>query len=82
MPRLSPSASRSAWPSTMPVSSTVCVLDGVVVVHLGVALDAHREVDERVARERAEHVVEEAHARLDVGGTGAVEVHGEADVRL
>ena len=70
----------------MPVSSTVWwssrVLDGVVVVDLGVALDAHREVHERVARERAEHVVEEAHAGLDVGGAGAVQIDGQADVRL
>ncbi len=55
------------------------VLHGVVVVHPGVALHMHREVHERVARECREHVVEEPHARRDVRGPGAVEVHRDLD---
>lgn len=58
------------------------VLDGVVIVDVGVSLDAQRQVDERVSRERGEHVVKEAHAGLDVGDTGAVEVDRKPDVRL
>ena len=50
------------------------VLDRVVIVDVQVALGAHRQVDQRMARELVEHVVEEADAGGDVGRAGAVEI--------
>jgi hypothetical protein len=52
------------------------VLDGVVGVDMGVAVGLHGEVDERVLRERQEHVVVERDAGADVTAAGAVEVDG------
>src|SRR6266704_2853230 len=51
------------------------VLHGVVLVHVEVAPRGDLEVEERVARQRLEHVVEEADARLDLRPAGAVETH-------
>ena len=61
MPALSPSASRSAWPSTIAVSSTVwwASMWGSPSVGDG-------QVEQRVPGERAEHVVVEADAGRDV----------------
>ena len=58
------------------------VLHGVVRVHLDIAFCAHVEVDQAMPSEGRQHMVEERHARLDVGRTRAVEVHRDADVRL
>src|SRR3989442_15118268 len=69
MPRRSPSAWDSAWPSTIPTSSTV------VLVHVEVAPRGDLEVEECVARQRLEHVVEEADARLDLRPAAAIETH-------
>ena len=55
------------------------VLDGVVVVDVEVAGGAGREVDERVAGELVEHVVEEADAGLVVVPAGAVEVERDRE---
>src|SRR2546426_11972912 len=51
------------------------VLHGVVLVHVEVAPRGDLEVEERVARQRLEHVVEEADARLDLRPAGAIETH-------
>jgi hypothetical protein len=67
MPRLSPSAG---------------VLDGVMLVYMQVALGPDVQVDQRMARELFEHVVEEADAGLDVVQAGPVEVDGDVDRRL
>ena len=77
MPVLSPSASRSAWPSTMAVSSTVWCTSTCDVAG---GLDG--EVDERVLAQRVEHVVVERTPVDDVGRAGAVEVEPELDGRL
>ena len=58
MPARSPSARSSAWPSTMRD-----VLDGVVLVDPQVARAGELEVDQRVRRERGQHVVEHADPR-------------------
>ena len=77
MPALSPSASRIAWPE-----HDRDVLDRVVGVDVGVARRAHRQVGERVLRERGQQVVEERHGGVDVAASRAVEVEFEFDGRL
>ena len=58
----------------MPVSSTVwCIVD------VQVALGLDREVDQAVAGDLVEHVVEEADAGGDLGRAGAVEVDVDLD---
>src|SRR5262249_10588114 len=47
-----------------------------------VPLGLDREVDQAVARQQREHVVEEADAGGDVGAAGAVEVEGQLDLGL
>ncbi len=58
------------------------VLDGVVIVHVQVAIGADGQVDHGVARDLVEHVVEESDAGGDVRGAGAVEVDGHLDPGL
>ena len=47
-----------------------------------VALGAQRDVDQAVARQLLEHVVEKADAGRDVVAAGAVEIDGTADLGL
>ena len=58
------------------------VLHRVVTIDVQVALAAHREIKQRVAREQREHVVEEAGASLDVGPACAIEAERERDLGL
>ena len=58
------------------------ILDGVVVVDMQIALGGNADIDERVARELVEHMVEEADAGGDLGRAGAVEVELDRDLRL
>ncbi len=58
------------------------VLDRVVLVDVHVAAGAHLEVDERVAREQGQQVVEEADRRLDRHPPGSVEVDPDANLGL
>jgi hypothetical protein len=67
----------SAWPSAMPG-----ILDRMVVVDVEVARRRNLQVDQRVAAELVEHVVEEAHARPVLVSPGSVEIDLDADVRL
>ena len=75
MPRRSPSALASAWPMR-----DAGVLDRVVVVDVQVALGLDRHVDQRMARQLVEHMVEEADAGRDVGLAGAVDIDGDRDL--
>jgi hypothetical protein len=77
MPDLSPSASRMAWPSTIATSST-----GVVGVDVGVARAPHREVGERVLRERVRRWSKNGTVVSMWPATRAVEVELELDRRL
>src|ERR1044071_3781443 len=52
------------------------ILGRVVIVDVQVALGAQRDVDQAVARELLQHMVEEADAGVDVVLAGAVEVDG------
>ena len=50
------------------------ILDGMVVIDMQVAGRLHLQVDQRVAGERRQHMVEETDARGDLGLPRAVEV--------
>ena len=56
------------------------VLHRVMTVHLKVALAAHLQVEQAVAPERGEHVVEKPDARLHVRFARAVKADGQVDV--
>ena len=49
-------------------------------VDMQVALGAQLQVEQRVAGQRREHVVEEADPGIDLGGAGPVEVQRQRDV--
>ena len=50
------------------------VLRGVVLIHMQIARHLQRDVDQRVARELLDHVVEKADPGGDRIGAGAVEI--------
>ena len=52
------------------------VLDGVVVINLRITVGLNLEVDEGVAAEERQHVVEEGDAGRDFGNPRAVQVDG------
>ena len=58
------------------------VLGGVVEIDVQVALGLERDVDQGVAGQLLQHVVEEADAGGDVIGASAVEIDGRLDLRL
>src|SRR6185437_7513051 len=58
------------------------ILGRVMVVDVQVALGAQRDVDQAVAAELLEHMVEEADAGLDVILAGAVEIDRGGDAGL
>ena len=58
------------------------VLDGVVRVDVQVALRLDLEVDQAVARDLVEHVIEERHPGLEPALAGAVEVDPDPDPGL
>jgi hypothetical protein len=58
------------------------VLDRVVAVDVQVARGLDLEVDQPVAGDLVEHVVEEADAGGELGRAAAVEVDAHADLRL
>src|SRR3546814_501249 len=56
------------------------VLDRVVIVDVGVALALDGQVDQPVAGDLFEHVIQERYAGIDGVAAGAVQVNGYADV--
>lgn len=56
------------------------VLDRVVEVDMGITLAAYFQVDQRVARQAVQHVIEKADSRLNVGLAGAIEVNRNRDI--
>ena len=58
------------------------VLGGVMTVDLDVALRGHREIEQAVARDLVEHVVEERERRRDAALAGPVEGDLDLDARL
>ena len=55
------------------------VLGGVVLVDMQVAVDLHRHVDQRMARELFDHVIEKADPGRNVVGAGPVEIDLDED---
>ena len=76
-----PLRSPSAFDDRLP-ERDADVLRRVMQVDVGVALGAHRQVDQRMARELLQHVVEEADACLHVIAAGPVEIDGDGDPRF
>src|SRR5205807_625439 len=58
------------------------ILRGVVEIDVQVALGLERDVDQRVARQLLQHMVEEADSCRHVIGAGAVEIDGGLDLGL
>ncbi len=58
------------------------ILGGVVEVDVEIAFGAQGDIDQAMARELLEHVVEEADPGGDVIGTGPVEIDGAFDAGL
>ena len=67
-------------PARTPAHDDARVLHRVMTVHLKVALAAHLQVEQAVAPERGEHVVEKPDARLHVRFARAVKADGQVDV--
>ena len=58
------------------------VLDRVMLVDIEIAARLHAEIEEAVAREDVEHVVEERDAGIDLGLAATVDVQLDGDVGL
>jgi hypothetical protein len=58
------------------------VLDRMVEINVEVALGAEFDIDQGVARQLLEHVVEKADAGRNVVGSGPVEVEARRDPRF
>jgi len=54
----------------------------VVIVDMQITTRRHLHVDQRMPRQLVEHVIEEAHARRHLIGTGPVQVEADGDFRL
>ena len=52
------------------------------VIDVKIALRRHGNVEEAVARELVQHVIEERHAGRDFGMSGAVEIQRERNLRF
>ncbi len=59
-----------------------CILHGMVIVDLEVALGVDPEIDQGVTTDLVEHMIEEADAGLHIGGAAAVQIHLEFDSGL
>jgi hypothetical protein len=58
------------------------VFNGVVRIHVQIALRFHIEIDEAVAGEQVEHVIEKADARVEIGRAGSIQVELQFDLRF
>ncbi len=58
------------------------VLDGMVLIDAQVALGLDRKIDRGVLGQQREHVVQEAHARADLGAACAVDLQRQLDLGL
>ena len=56
------------------------VFGRVVIIDVQIAFGAHRDIDQRVARQLVEHMVKETHAGLIVIAATAVEIDLDRDV--
>src|ERR1019366_9847954 len=60
--------------------SYASILDGVMLVDMKIAFCTDVHVDQRVARELLQHMVEKADAGRDFGQAGAVEIDADGDI--
>ena len=74
MPFLSPSACAKACPRVMPG-----VFHRVMGVDVQVALGLDIQIDQAVARDLVEHVIEKRHAGRELGYARAVEIETDRD---
>src|SRR3546814_17442280 len=58
------------------------ILDRVMLVDMQIALHRHRDVDQRMARQLLDHMVEETDAGGNRIGAAAVEIDGDRDIRF
>jgi hypothetical protein len=58
------------------------VFHRVVVVDMGIARGLHVQVDQAVARDLVQHMVEEGNARVQFLNAGAIKIEGDTDLRL
>ena len=58
------------------------VLDGVMLVHVQIALGCEPKIEAAVARDQVQHVIEEGNARGNVGLATAVEIQAQGDLRF
>ena len=65
-----------------PAQHDAAVLHGVVRVHINVAGGLHGQVEQAVAPESVQHMVEERHAGVDIRSARSVQIDGQHDVRL
>ena len=56
------------------------VLDAVVVVYLGVAVAGHVQVKTAMLGKEGQHVLQKAHAQVEMAFAGAVQVQGQGDI--
>jgi hypothetical protein len=56
------------------------VFNGMVLIYMQIALRGDLQIDETVPRDLIEHVIEEADSGRNIGFTGPVEVHLDADI--
>ena len=58
------------------------ILDGMVIIDMHIAGAAHRHVDQRVARQLIEHMVEETDASFVVVAARSIEIEGDDAVKM
>ena len=58
------------------------ILDGVVRIHVQIALRLHGQIEQAVVGEQRQHVVEEADAGVHLRLAPAVDLQGQVDLRL
>ena len=58
------------------------ILDRVMLVDVEIALHVHADVDQRMARQLFDHMVEKADSGRHAVGAGAVEIDADANTRL
>jgi hypothetical protein len=65
-----------------PPENEAGILDGVMVVHPGIALRLYLEVHTRMVREKVQEMVQKPHARLHLGPPLAIEIYVDFHIGL
>lgn len=59
--------------------SEACIFHGMVGIDMEIAFGLNREIDQAVAAQLVEHMIEEADARVNLGHARAVEIDGHGN---